>query len=42
MHVTLLVAAGLCLGWADTWDGIKAAAGKVTAISAEFTQEKHM
>ena len=42
LHVTLLVAAGLCLGWADTWDGIKAAAGKVTAISAEFTQEKHM
>jgi len=42
LHVTLLVAVGLCLGWADTWDGIKAAAGKVTAISAEFTQEKHM
>lgn len=42
LHITLLVAAGLCLGWTDTWDDIKAAAAKVTAISAEFTQEKHM
>ena len=38
----LLIAAGLCLGWADTWDGIRAAAGNVDAISADFVQEKHL
>jgi len=38
----ILASAGLCLGWADTWDDIKAASGKVTAIRAEFVQEKHM
>ncbi len=32
----------LCLGWADTWEGIRAAAGKVDAISADFLQEKHL
>ena len=37
-----LIAAGLCLGWADTWDGIRAAAGNVDAISADFVQEKHL
>jgi len=40
--VILAAAAFICIGWADTWDGIKAAAGKVTSVSAEFTQEKHM
>jgi len=38
----LFIMACLCIGWADTWDGLKTAAGKVTSISAEFTQEKHM
>ncbi len=40
--VLLLGTAYLCTGWADTWDGIRNAAGKVTTVSAEFTQEKHM
>ncbi|MDP2645209.1 MAG: outer membrane lipoprotein carrier protein LolA [Desulfobacterales bacterium] len=38
----MLAAASLGAGWADTWDDIKAGAGKVTSISAEFTQEKHL
>jgi len=41
-YAVILAAAGLCLGWAETWEGIKAASGKVTAIQAEFSQEKHM
>jgi len=41
-YAVILAAAGLCLGWGDTWDDIKAASGKVGAIQAEFTQEKHM
>lgn len=40
--VLLLGAAYLCIGWADTWDGIRNATGKVTTVSAEFVQEKHM
>lgn len=40
--VLLLGAAYLCIGWADTWDGIRNTAGKVTTVSAEFIQEKHM
>ncbi len=38
----LLIAACLCLGWADTWDGIRSAAADVDAISADFVQEKHL
>lgn len=38
----IMGAASLCLGWADAWDDIKAASGKVTSIRAEFKQEKHM
>lgn len=38
----LFIMACLCIGWADTWDGLKTAAGKVTTISAEFTQKKQM
>jgi outer membrane lipoprotein-sorting protein len=37
-----LIAACLCLGWADTWDGIRAAAKDVDSISADFVQEKHL
>ena len=40
--VFLLIAAGLCLGWAETWDGIRIAAEGVNAISADFVQEKHL
>ena len=42
MSILLLGAAYLCIGWADTWVGIRNAAGKVNTVSAEFIQEKHM
>jgi outer membrane lipoprotein-sorting protein len=32
----------LCMGSADKWTGLREAAGKVTSVVAEFTQEKHM
>ena len=38
----LLLTAFLCLGWADTWEGIKKTASTVTSVRAEFVQEKHM
>ncbi len=38
----LVMAAGLCIGWADTWESIRAAAGSVSSISADFVQEKHL
>ncbi|MCP4681909.1 MAG: outer membrane lipoprotein carrier protein LolA [Desulfobacterales bacterium] len=39
---SLLLMAFLCIAWADDWEGIKAGSGKVTSVSAEFVQEKHM
>jgi outer membrane lipoprotein-sorting protein len=38
----LVVAAGLCLGWAESWESIRAAASGIERISAEFVQEKHL
>jgi len=38
----VLLSARLCLGWADTWDGLKAATGTISSVSATFVQEKHM
>lgn len=38
----LIAAACLCLGWADTFEGIQAAAAKVTSVQARFVQEKHL
>jgi outer membrane lipoprotein-sorting protein len=38
----MLVTACLCIGWGDTWEDVKTAAGKVSSITAEFTQEKHL
>lgn len=35
-------AAGLCLGWANTWEDIRAASADITAVRAEFVQEKHL
>ena len=40
--VALVMVAGLCLGWADSWDGIRNAAKSVDSISADFVQEKHL
>jgi len=44
-HLTgaiFLLTAFLCIGWADSWDDLKSAAGMVTSVRAGFTQEKHM
>ena len=38
----LLLTAFMCLGWADSWEELKSAAGTVTSVKAEFVQEKHM
>jgi hypothetical protein len=38
----LIGAACMCLGWADTFEGIQAAAGTVTSVQARFVQEKHL
>ena len=38
----VLLSARLCFGWADTWDGLKAATGAISSVSATFVQEKHM
>lgn len=40
--VGLLLAAWLCLGWADSWEAIRTAAEHVDAIQADFIQEKHL
>ena len=40
--VVLPLAVCLCLGWADTWEGIRTAAKGVDGISADFVQEKHL
>ena len=37
-----LLSAFMCIGWADSWDDLKRAAGTVTSVRAGFTQEKHM
>ncbi len=42
IKVLFLLTAFLCLGWADTWEGIKKTASTVTSVRAEFVQEKHM
>ena len=42
IRALFLLTAFMCLGWADTWDSLKTAAGKVTSVKAEFIQEKHM
>ena len=42
IRVLFLLTAFLCLGWADTWEGIKKTASTVTSVRAEFVQEKHM
>ena len=31
-----------CVGWADSWEQIRATAGTVTSVQAEFVQEKHL
>jgi outer membrane lipoprotein-sorting protein len=38
----LLLSARLCFAWADNWDDLRAAAGRISSVSAAFVQEKHM
>lgn len=40
--IVMLFSSVMCLGWADSWEGIRAAGEKVEAISADFVQEKHL
>ena len=37
-----ILTALMCMGWADTWQGLKETAATVTSVKAEFVQEKHM
>lgn len=38
----LIITSLMTLGWADSFEGIRAAAGSIESIEAEFVQEKHM
>jgi outer membrane lipoprotein-sorting protein len=38
----VLVLALFCVGWADSWEQLKTAAGTMTSVQAEFIQEKHL
>ena len=42
LRTIFLLTAFMCIGWADSWEGLKTSAGTVTSVRAEFTQEKHM
>ena len=42
IRAIFLIAAFMCIGWADSWEELETAAGTVTSIKAGFTQEKHM
>lgn len=37
-----IVAALMCLGWADSWQGLRDTAATVDTVTAVFRQEKHM
>jgi outer membrane lipoprotein-sorting protein len=37
-----IIAALMCLGWADSWQGLRETAATVSTVKAEFVQEKHM
>ena len=40
--MVLVSSACLLIGWGNSWESIRTAAGRVTSIRADFTQEKHM
>lgn len=42
LSAIFLLTAFMCLGWADSWEELKTAAGTVSSVRAGFTQEKHM
>lgn len=37
-----LASALLCLGWADSWQGLRDTAASVSSVQADFVQEKHL
>ncbi len=42
IQLFVLVLSLFCIGWADSWEQLKTAAGTITSIQAEFVQEKHL
>jgi outer membrane lipoprotein-sorting protein len=42
LKALFILAAMACLGWADAWQDLKDSAATVTAVQADFVQEKHM
>ncbi len=42
LAIILIISAYLCIGWADTWEGIRAGAAQIKSVQAEFIQEKHL
>lgn len=42
LKALFILTALACLGWADSWQGLKENAAAVTAVKADFVQEKHM
>lgn len=42
LHIFLITAALLSLGWTSSWDSIREAADAVKTVQADFTQEKHL
>ncbi len=42
LAIILIISTYLCIGWADTWEGIRAGAAQIKSVQAEFIQEKHL
>ena len=42
LYIAGIIAALLCLGWSDSWQGLKDTAKTVNTVKAGFVQEKHM
>lgn len=42
MALLVLAAAGLWIGWADTWAGLRAGSREIRTVRADFVQEKHL
>jgi outer membrane lipoprotein-sorting protein len=40
--IILIISAYFCIGWADTWEGIRSGAAQIKSVKAGFIQEKHL
>ncbi len=40
--VILILCACFCIGWADTFEGVKKGAAEIKSVQADFIQEKHL